>query len=153
MRLDPAATVEAIARSAAVKATVVTQDEKETGVRIVLNYGHTIGHGLEAAGHFETFSHGEAVAIGMVGAAKLSQRVGLLPGKLVKEHQVVLQKFGLPTSTKEVRESDVIAAMQVDKKTKDGAIRWVLLEEISKPAIRADIDVRQVGAVLEEILK
>jgi 3-dehydroquinate synthase len=153
MRLDPAATVEAIARSAAVKATVVTQDEKETGVRIVLNYGHTIGHGLEAAGHFETFSHGEAVAIGMVGAAKLSQRVGLLPGKLVKEHQVVLQKFGLPTSTKEVRESDVIAAMQVDKKTKDGAIRWVLLEEIGKPAIRADIDVRQVGAVLEEILK
>jgi shikimate kinase/3-dehydroquinate synthase len=153
IRLVPEAAVEAVARSAAVKAEVVSQDERETGIRTLLNYGHTIGHGLEAAGHYETFTHGEAVAIGMVGAAKLSQRMGLLPGKLVKEHESILQKYGLPVRTRDVKETDVFTAMQVDKKTTDGAIRWVLLEDIGHPVIRSDVDVRMVASVLEELLK
>lgn len=153
VRLVPEAAVEAVSRSAAVKAEVVSQDERETGMRTLLNYGHTIGHGLEAAGRYETFSHGEAVAIGMVGEAKLSQRMGLLPGKLVREHELILQKYGLPVKARDVKEADVFAAMQVDKKTKDGAIRWVLLEGIGNPVIRSDVDVRKVAAVLEELLK
>lgn len=153
MKLEPGMLVEAIAHSAAVKARVVTEDEKETGMRIILNYGHTIGHALEAATHYETFLHGEAIAIGMAGAARLAQRVKIGSGKLVKEHEAVLRKFGLPTSTKDIAEADVFAAMELDKKTQEGALRWVLLEDIGKAVVSKDVDVRDVGAALAEIMK
>ena len=97
IKLDPTAVTKAIARSAAIKAQVVSEDEKERGKRIILNYGHTIAHGLEAASQYGRFLHGEAVAIGMMGAAKLSQRLGLLSVEVVQRQQALLQKFGLPT--------------------------------------------------------
>jgi len=175
IKLDPTAVTKAIARSAAIKAQVVSEDEKERGKRIILNYGHTIAHGLEAASQYGRFLHGEAVAIGMMGAAKLSQRLGLLPMEVVQRQQALLQRFGLPTrchcepfaschsegekrpknlAQDKLREaiSDVNKAMELDKKIRVKAIRWVLLQDIARTTIRSDVLQQDVLAVLQELL-
>jgi shikimate kinase/3-dehydroquinate synthase len=149
-KLEPELLTRAIARSAAIKAQVVSQDEKEReGKRTILNYGHTIAHGLEAATQYKRFLHGEAVAIGMMGAAKLSQRLGLLPSAAVERQQALLQKFGLPTVFSGLDLTEITRAMELDKKTKKKAIRWVLLQDIGKVVIRSDVPQRNVLAVLQ----
>jgi len=157
-KLEPELLTRAIARSAAIKAQVVSQDEKEReGKRTILNYGHTIAHGLEAATQYKRFLHGEAVAIGMVGAAKLSQRLGLLPSAAVERQQALLQKFGLPTSLRAKRSNlklslaGVTKAMELDKKVRGKTIRWVLLQDIGKVVIRSDVSQEDVLAVLREL--
>ena len=150
-KLEQGAVNEAIIRSASLKAQVVSQDEKERGQRIILNYGHTIAHGLEAATRYIGFLHGEAVAIGMMGAAKLSQRLGILPASVVKRQQSLLRKFGLPTAFFGINLAEIAKAMEVDKKTRAKGIRWVLLEGIGKTTIRASVPQQDVLAVLEEL--
>ncbi|MGB6873632.1 MAG: 3-dehydroquinate synthase [Dehalococcoidia bacterium] len=151
-KLEPELLTRAIARSAAIKAQVVNQDEKEReGKRTILNYGHTIAHGLEAATQYKSFLHGEAVAVGMVGAAKLSQRLGLLPSAAVERQQALLQKFGLPTGFSGLGLTEITRAMELDKKTKEKAIRWVLLQDIGKVVIRSDVPQEDVLAVLQEL--
>ena len=150
-KLEPDVVNEAIIHSASLKAQVVSQDEKEKGQRIILNYGHTIAHGLEAATRYIDFLHGEAVAIGMMGAAKLSQRLGILPANIVKRQQSLLRKFGLPTAFFGINLAEIAKAMEVDKKTRAKEIRWVLLEGIGKTAIRASVPQQDVLAVLEEL--
>ncbi|TET87337.1 MAG: 3-dehydroquinate synthase, partial [Dehalococcoidia bacterium] len=88
-RLEPDIATKAVRRSVAIKARVVSEDEKERGKRTLLNYGHTIAHGLEAATNYERFLHGEAVAIGMIGAAMLSHDLGLLPQEVVERQRAV----------------------------------------------------------------
>jgi len=157
-KLEPELITRAIARSAAIKAQVVSQDEKEReGKRTILNYGHTIAHGLEAATQYKRFLHGEAVAIGMVGAAKLSQRLGLLPSTAVERQQSLLQKFGLPTSLRAKRSNlklslaRITRAMELDKKVKRKAISWVLLQDIGKVIIRSEVPQQDVLDVLREL--
>jgi shikimate kinase/3-dehydroquinate synthase len=151
-KLEPKSLTRAIARSAAIKAQVVSQDEKEReGKRTILNYGHTIAHGLEAATQYKRFLHGEAVAIGMVGAARLSQRLGLLPSAAVERQQALLQKFGLPTGFSGLGLTEITRAMELDKKTKEKAIRWVLLQDIGKVVIRSDVPQQDVLVVLQEL--
>jgi 3-dehydroquinate synthase len=168
-RLDPQLLTRAIGRSAAIKARVVSQDERErTGKRTVLNYGHTIGHGLEAATEYRRFLHGEAIAVGMTGAAKLSERLGLLSSTVVQRQKSLLQKFGLPTSLGAVASdrrrgssrgnlklsaAAVTRAMKLDKKVRGKAIRWVLLQDIGKAVIRSDVPQRDVLAVLRELMR
>jgi len=167
VKLEPELLTRAIARSAAIKAQVVSQDEKEReGKRTILNYGHTIAHGLEAATQYRRLLHGEAVAIGMVGAAKVSQRLGLLPSAAVERQQYLLNKFGLPTSLRAEAASQrrggkrsnlklslggVTRAMELDKKVRGKAVRWVLLQDIGKVVIRADVPQRDVLAVVQEL--
>jgi shikimate kinase/3-dehydroquinate synthase len=157
-KLEPALLTRAIARSAAIKAGVVSQDEKErAGKRTILNYGHTIAHGLEAATRYKRFLHGEAVAIGMAGAAKLSQQLGLLPSAAVERQQTLLREFGLPTSLRAKRSNlklgpaEITRAMELDKKMKGKQIRWVLLENIGQTVIRSDVPRKEVLAVLREL--
>jgi len=166
-KLELESLTRAIARSAAIKAQVVSQDEKEReGKRTVLNYGHTIAHGLEAATKYKRFLHGEAVAIGMVGAAKLSQRLGLLSSDAVERQQTLLQKFGLPTSLQAEAASQrrgrkrsnfklslagITRAMELDKKVIGKAIRWVLLQDIGEAVIRNDVPPQDVLDVLLEL--
>jgi len=151
-KLEPDLLHRAIARSAAIKAQVVSQDEKEReGKRTVLNYGHTIAHGLEAATQYKRFLHGEAVAVGMMGAAKLSQRLGLLPSAAVERQQALLQKFGLPTGFSGLGLTEITRAMELDKKVKGKAIRWVMLQDIGKVVIRSDVPQQEVLAVLQEL--
>jgi 3-dehydroquinate synthetase len=133
---------------------VVTQDEKEReGKRTILNYGHTIAHGLEAATQYRRLLHGEAVSIGMVGAARLSQRLGLLPSVTTEYQQSILREFGLPTSFSGLDLTDVARAMELDKKTRGKAIRWVLLRSIGSTVIRGDVPKQDVLAVLRELTK
>ena len=153
VKLKPDITSKVIARSAAIKCRVVSEDEKETGKRIILNYGHTIAHGLEAASKYERFLHGEAVAIGMMGAAKLSHRLKLLSQDDVERQKALLQKFGLPTDCSGVPLADVLAAMELDKKVRGKAIQWVLLEDIGKVVIRSDVGEKEVLRVLQEVVK
>jgi len=153
VKLKPDITSKVIARSAAIKCRVVSEDEKETGRRTILNYGHTIAHGIEAASKYKRFLHGEAVAIGMMGAARLSNRLGLLPQDAVERHKALLQKFGLPTDCSSVLLTDVLAAMELDKKVRGKAIRWVLLEDIGKTIIRSDVPAKEVLSVLQEVVK
>ena len=166
-KLEPKLLARAITGSAAIKAQVVSQDEKErAGTRTLLNYGHTIAHGLEAATQYGRFLHGEAVAIGMMGAAMLSQRLGLLSPAALKRQQALLQKFELPTSlrTKAARPgrgkmrsglkvglAGMAKAMELDKKVKGKAIRWVLLQDIGQAVIRSDVPRKEVLAVLREL--
>ncbi len=157
-KLAPVMLTKAIARSASIKAQVVGEDEKEReGKRTILNYGHTIAHGLEAATGYKRFLHGEAVAIGMVGAAKLSLRLGLLSPAAVERQRSLLQKFGLPTSLRAKRSNlklslaEVTGAMELDKKTRGKAIRWVLLKDIGEAVIRSDVPQQDVVDVLQEL--
>jgi len=150
IELEPKLLTRAIARSAAIKAQVVSQDEKERkGKRTILNYGHTVAHGLEATTQYKRFLHGEAVAIGMMGAAKLSQRLGLLTPAAVERQQALLQKFGLPTGFSGLDLTGIARAMELDKKTKGKAIRWVLLQDIGKVVIRSDVPQRDLLSVLQ----
>jgi shikimate kinase/3-dehydroquinate synthase len=153
VKLKPDITSKVIARSIAIKCRVVSQDERETGKRIILNYGHTIAHGLEAASKYKRFLHGEAVAVGMMGAARLSHQLGLLPQDTVERHKALLQKFGLPTDCSGVPLADVLAAMELDKKVRGKAIRWVLLEDIGKAIIRSDVPAKEVLSILKEVIK
>ena len=151
-KLEPEALARAVARSATIKAQLVNQDEKEREEkRTILNYGHTIAHGLEAATQYKCFLHGEAVAIGMMGAAKLSQRLGLLPSEAVECQQAILRKFGLPIGFSGLDLTEITKAMELDKKIRGKAIRWVLLQDIGKTVIHSDISQQDVLAVLREL--
>jgi 3-dehydroquinate synthase len=143
--------IEAVRRSAAVKAQVVNDDEKEQGTRVILNYGHTIAHGLETASFYNQFLHGEAVSIGMTGAAMLSQRLKLLSHDIVRRQENILKNFQLPSSFTGVDISEIIKAIELDKKNKQGSVRWVLLEDIGKPSIHNEIPVREVADVLKKL--
>ena len=117
---------EAVRRSVGVKVKMITQDPYEKGVRAALNLGHTIGHGLEHATHF-ALSHGEAVAIGMVVEADISEQVGLAGPGLVEEITRTLQGLGLPTQAPAgVDREAVRRAMSLDKKRESGKVRFAL---------------------------
>jgi shikimate kinase/3-dehydroquinate synthase len=153
IKLERNITTEVISRSAAIKCRIVSEDEKETGIRTLLNYGHTVAHGLEAATGYGRFLHGEAVSIGMMAAARLSQRLGLLSSEAVERHKAIFHKFGLPTDCSGVSLKDVLAAMELDKKVRAKAIRWVLLEDIGRAVIRIDVPEKDVLTVLQEVIR
>ena len=131
---------EVIRRSVAIKAQVVSEDERETmGRRILLNYGHTIGHALEAATSYGQYLHGEAVSIGMMGAARLSQRMGMITDEVVLRQSRLLERFNLPCIAPDVDPQQVLKAMTLDKKTESGSIKWVLLEGVGRAVVRRDV--------------
>ena len=140
MNVEPEISTEVIRRSMAIKAEVVSQDERETlGIRILLNYGHTIGHALESSTEYGRFMHGEGVSIGMTGAARIAQGMGMLDGEVAARQQRLLQRFRLPTSAPGVPVDDILRAMSLDKKTEGGSNRWVLLEQAGRAVVRRDV--------------
>ena len=150
--VEPDVATDVIGRSVAIKADVVSQDEKETlGVRVLLNYGHTLGHAIEAATGYGSFLHGEAVSIGMMGAAYISQGMGLLSAEEVDRQRALLQSFGLPQSYGGLDAASVSEAMLSDKKTSGGSIRWVLLDGIGKAVTRADVPAALVNETLRRL--
>lgn len=151
LALDPEMTTEIVKRSAGLKGKVVGGDEKEAGWRMILNFGHTIGHALEAATEYGELLHGEAVSIGMMGAARLSQRHAGLGDQVIVRMSRLLGGFGLPTSMPGLDPDRLIDAMFLDKKVRGKAIRWVLLSDVGKPVIRDDIPMESVREALEEL--
>jgi len=132
---DPAALAHAIARSCEIKADVVRQDERESGLRAVLNFGHTFGHAIEAGLGYGVWLHGEAVGCGMVMAADLSQRMGLADAATVERVRALVRAAGLPTVAPDLGEARWIELMEVDKKNEGGAIKFILLKPLGSPVI------------------
>ena len=152
LSLDPELTTEAVARNAAVKARIVTEDERETsGRRMLLNYGHTIGHGVEAAAGYDAYLHGEAVAIGMTGAARLGMMEGVTSAEIVEHQASLIARFGLPSSYAGVAPEAIIQAMSRDKKTTAGQVSWVFLEEVGRAVTRKGVPVERVAEVVREL--
>jgi 3-dehydroquinate synthase len=133
VRLDREFLVQVIARSCAIKARFVEQDEREDDYRAVLNFGHTIGHALEAATEYRDFLHGEAVAIGMAKAAAISQQQGLCDEPMVRRIHSLIEKTGLPKDLpKNLAPERLLQGMELDKKSAGGKIKFVLCEAIGK---------------------
>ena len=153
MALEPEISTDVIRRSMAIKARIVSEDERETlGRRILLNYGHTIGHALEASTDYGRYLHGEGVAIGMMGAAELSHRLGMIDSGLVERQGRVLEMFGLPLTASGIDLEQIFGVMALDKKSVGGSIRWVLLEGIGKGVSRGDVPIDQVREVVRGLI-
>lgn len=141
---------ELIERSIAVKATVVSEDLKEAGLREYLNYGHTLGHAIERAERYQ-WRHGAAVAVGMVYAAELSLLAGFLDEATVDRTRSICESVGLPTTYPADKWPQLLEAMRRDKKTRGNQLRFVVLEEIGKPRIYEVPDDSILFATYQEI--
>ncbi len=151
--LEPEIATDVIKRSVAIKADVVSRDERETlGLRVLLNYGHTIGHAIESATGYERYLHGEAVSVGMMGAARIGRGMGMLTNAEVERQRDALAAYGLPLAASGVDAAAVSEAMRSDKKVSDGAIRWVLLNGIGKAVTRSDAPPDLVDSALRSVL-
>lgn len=128
----------AVERSVSAKKKVVVADEKESGQRALLNFGHTFGHALETLTGYETLLHGEAVAIGMVLASRLSERLGMAPTGTTHRLTTLIDALGLPTTLPAGHDPQtIIERMRLDKKNRDNTIRLVLLEELGQACLKA----------------
>jgi 3-dehydroquinate synthase len=140
--------IHAVRRSCELKARIVAEDERESGARALLNFGHTFGHAIEAATGYGTWLHGEAVAAGMVMAAELSALMGHLKKTEVSRVRALLQRAGLPVTGPALAPEALLELMAVDKKAAKGRTRFVLLEAIGRAALRADVDDHEVRAAI-----
>jgi len=141
---------ERIARAVRVKRAIVEEDPFETGNRAVLNLGHTVGHALELLSGFE-LRHGEAIAIGTMGAARLASRCGLTTKHLCKEIEKALERNGLPVVCPPYTSDDILAAMEHDKKRQGGRLLWVLPRAIGDVVLQDDLPVDLVQQTLVEM--
>ncbi|NHZ40367.1 bifunctional shikimate kinase/3-dehydroquinate synthase AroKB [Massilia aquatica] len=135
MARDPAALAHAISRSCEIKAEVVRQDEREGGLRAILNFGHTFGHAIEAGMGYGAWLHGEAVGCGMVMAADLSHRLGLVDAATVARMRALVGAAGLPTVAPDLGTERWLELMEVDKKNEGGAIKFILMKPLGSPNI------------------
>jgi 3-dehydroquinate synthase len=126
----------AIRRSCEIKASVVQEDEREGDRRRILNYGHTLGHALEAVTGYRRYLHGEAVSIGMGFAARLARNLGFCDRETENRQVRLIQRAGLPAVLPKTRIADILRAMKVDKKVKDGSIHFVLADKIGHVLIQ-----------------
>ncbi len=140
-----------IRRSCEIKASIVAEDEREQGLRAILNYGHTFGHGFEAAGKYARFLHGEAVALGMHAAAALAQELGLVDEAFVQRQRDCIEAYGLPVAWPEMPVDVVLEAMQHDKKAVGGALKFILADGMAHVIQRKDITEAQTRAALEAV--
>ena len=141
-----------ITKCARIKSEVVSRDEKDvTGCRAILNYGHTIGHALEAVTEYESITHGEAVAFGMVAAAKISHKLGYL-SKTDMDRQInLITKLGLVSQKWNIQTGDIVKRLRYDKKARQGKLRFVLARKIGKVIVTDKLTEDCVSAVLEEL--
>jgi len=151
---DPASAVfqEIIVRSVTIKARVVGEDFKEDGLREILNYGHTLGHAIEHAERYK-WRHGAAISIGMVFVAELARIAGRLSDEVVDRHRSILKLLGLPTSYSAEKWSQLVEAMQRDKKSRAGSLRFVVLDDIAKPTIMTAPTPETLHAAFQEIVE
>ncbi len=141
---DPVVLEDLVARCVRAKASVVATDERDTGARMVLNYGHTLGHALERLDAFAGRSHGEAISVGMLFAARLAEARSLAPHGLLARHTRLLSSLGLEPEGGLPPASEILGVMRLDKKYA-GGVRFVLLEDVGRPCV--------VEGVAEELLR
>jgi len=140
-----------VTESCKIKARIVEQDEKERDLRMVLNFGHTIGHAIETLTKYREFTHGEAVSIGMVAAAMIAKEMKMLDQESFDRIKGLLEKLKLPTTMDGLYAKKIIRNLRVDKKIREGKIRFVLPKKIGKVEVRDDIPIKIVRRVLKAI--
>ena len=138
LALEPEIIAHLIERCCQIKAEIVSEDEREGSVRAILNYGHTFGHAIESLTNFKIYTHGEAVSIGMVMAASMAERMGMLSKDDKKDIINLLESVNLPTEKPSLNSNDFLKSMKRDKKAQDGEIRLILLEGIGRAIISND---------------
>ena len=150
---EPGSLTEAIARKVSYKAGVVARDETEQGERALLNLGHTFGHSLETAGKYTVLLHGEGVAVGMLLAARLSERLGMSTEADTVRLRRLLERLGLPTAIPPGMDPEaLLALMRLDKKNTAGTLRLILWRGIGRAEIVAGVDEHEVLATLREAI-
>lgn len=148
---DPVAVQHIVSRSCRLKADIVEKDERETtGLRAILNYGHTFAHAFETVGGYGTWLHGEAVAAGMVCASRLAERLGLIDSAMTQRQVYLLQRFGLPVRPEPWPVAELLNVMRSDKKAVAGRLRLILPRRIGEVALFDNIAENEVVAVLSE---
>ncbi|MDQ3209890.1 MAG: 3-dehydroquinate synthase [Actinomycetota bacterium] len=150
LRRDPAALEALVARCVAAKARTVAADERDAGSRLFLNYGHTLGHALERLDAFAGRTHGEAIAIGMVFAARLAEARGLAVTGLAGRTARLLSSLGLEVDGPLPPADEVLAAFRMDKKFHDG-VRFVLLRDVGDPVVTDDVSADELRAAMREM--
>lgn len=152
LALDRKALEHIIRRSCEIKAEVVASDERESGLRAILNFGHTVGHAVETTQNY-SIRHGYGVAIGMVYAARLANRIGLCDASVPQRVEALLKAYGLPTDVTGLKHQasakELIEAMQIDKKAEGGKVKFVLPKKIGEVVITKEWDERILKEVLE----
>jgi 3-dehydroquinate synthase len=148
---DAGALSHVVLRSIEIKAEIVGQDERENGLRRVLNFGHTFGHAIETGLGYGAWLHGEAVAAGMAMAADLSRQLGYLTDADTGRIHALLQRAGLPTAAKGIAPARMRQLMSVDKKVKEGRIHFVLLERLGAATLRDDVPPSAVDRTLARL--
>ncbi|HYJ60326.1 MAG TPA: 3-dehydroquinate synthase family protein, partial [Actinomycetota bacterium] len=147
---EPEALERLVARCAGAKARTVGEDERDHGARLILNYGHTLGHALERLDAFAGRTHGEAVAIGMVFAARLAVARGLAPAGLTSRTTQLLASLGIEPGGGLPPAAAILSAFRLDKKY-EGGVRVVLLEDVGRPVVVEDVPEDQLREVLVEM--
>jgi 3-dehydroquinate synthase len=151
LSLDPDAILHVIRRSCEIKADVVSKDEREGGLRAILNFGHTIGHAIETAENY-TIRHGYAVAIGMVYAARLAEKTGFCDASVPDRIEKLVAAYGLPTNLADLRRkpaaTELLNAMQIDKKAESGKVKFVLPTKVGEVVITREWDERQLQELI-----
>jgi 3-dehydroquinate synthase len=138
-----------VARCCRLKADVVERDEREeTGLRMALNYGHTFAHAFETIAGYGTWLHGEAVAVGMVCASRLAERLKMIPADVTERQIRLLERFKLPSAPNAWPADDLIAIMLRDKKAQAGRMRFVLPRKLGEVAVVDNVDEAEVAAIL-----
>jgi 3-dehydroquinate synthase len=150
LKRDKESLLYCIKRSVEMKAKIVSADEKEGGLRKVLNYGHTFGHAIETLTGYRAYKHGEAVSIGMVAAAKAACLLGIAPVEIVSRLKAVLERFGLPTNFPNLGSADIMKVLASDKKVISGEIYFVLPTMIGKVSVQK-IERKKLVSILDNI--
>lgn len=140
-----------VERSCEIKAAVVAQDEREEGLRATLNYGHTFGHGIEAATGYTRFLHGEAVALGMQAAGILARKLGLVDDAFVERQKACLRAYGLPVAWPDIPIAETFAAMKRDKKARSGKMKFIVADRLGHVVQRTDVTEAQALAAIEAL--
>lgn len=151
LELNKPVLLEIVKRCCQIKARIVEEDEKDLGTRAILNYGHTIGHAIEALSGYEKYRHGEAISIGMVAAAWIAHRLGFLKRDDAERHEKILNRLGLPTAIKNMSDSSILDQMRWDKKWVSQKSRFVLLEKIGSPILCNDVPQSTIRKVLDNL--
>jgi 3-dehydroquinate synthase len=150
LNLDRDSLVYIIKRSCEIKAEVVSKDERESGLRSILNFGHTIGHAIETVTGYKRFLHGEAIAIGMAIEARLSQMLDLIDENLVSRIKSLIESYGLPSEKPaDIKMQSIFLSMQLDKKVVAGELKFILPEKIGIVRIEKGIKEEHIREVLQ----
>jgi 3-dehydroquinate synthase len=152
LKRDPEAVEFLVARCAAIKGDIVSRDEREGDLRRVLNLGHTVGHGLEAAAQFRGLKHGEAVGYGMIAALRISSSLGRIAENTANRAESVIASIGRLPSLKGIKFKPVIDALQHDKKVRDGALHFILPRDIGHVEVSRDVPIDLVRETVKALI-